>query len=184
MWKQRGVMPMPLYKLTIKGEVIEVTQQARALQFRSWLGDLNALDPLAHTRCLEYIHGYLDTHTTATGRDIAVIGPGDTWRNVFIPLYDCLDYGGDPAEVHANAGKFLGLILWEAMLERADEWHFTQYPKNLESEDYFVTHYYSIPGHIHVKIAERQHQNLLNHNRTSPGVEELARRLTEKWRAR
>ena len=175
---------MPLFKLTIKGEIVEITQQAREAQLRNWLTDLDSFDRGAHPRCLDYIHEYPDSHTSATGRNIAVIGPGDIWRDQFVPLYDCLDYGGDPTETHANAGKFLGLILWEAMLERADEWHFTQYPKNLDSEDYYVTHYYSIPGYIHVKIAERQHQNLLNHNRTSPGVEELARRLTEKWRSR
>jgi hypothetical protein len=73
------------------------------------------------------------------GRDISVTRPGDTWRDEFLPLYECLDCGGDPAEMHANAGKFLGLILQEAMLERADEWHFTQYPKNLDSGDFFVT---------------------------------------------
>jgi hypothetical protein len=174
---------MPLFKLTIKGDVVEVTQQAREAQLYSWLTELTAFDPEAHSRCLTYIHEYLDTHTSATGRDIAVTGPGDTWRDEFVPLYDRLNHGRDPRETHANAGKFLGLILWEAMLERADEWHFTRYPKNLDGEDFFVTHYYSIPGHIHVKIAERQHQNLLDHNRVSPGVGELARRLTEKWRS-
>jgi hypothetical protein len=93
---------MPLFKLTIKGDVVEVIQQAREPQLRNWLKDLDAFDPQAHTRCLEYIHEYLYRHTSATGRDIAVTGPGDTWRNDFLPLYDSLDYGGDPAETHAN----------------------------------------------------------------------------------
>lgn len=172
-----------LCRLTIKAKVVEVHQQARAAQFHNWIRILGAHAPGAHERIKAYIHAYLDANRTATARDIAVIEP-DTWRDEFNPIYDCLDHGGDREETHANAGKFLGLILWEVMLERDDEWHFTKYPKDLETEDYFVTHYYSIPRYIHPQIAERQHRNLLDHNRRSPGSEELARQLTEKWRSR
>lgn len=170
-----------LFKLTIKGDVEEVTGQPREAQFRAYLRDLNTFDPNAHNAIKRTMHEYLDRNRTATARDIAVMGPGDRWHHEFDPVHDCLD--GPAAEIHENAGKFLGLILWEVMLERNDEWHFTQYPKDLESEDYFVTHYYSIPRYVHEKIAERQHKNLITHGRHSPGVDELARQLTEKWRA-
>ncbi|MGH9515826.1 MAG: hypothetical protein ACRD3P_09150 [Terriglobales bacterium] len=172
-----------LFKLTIKGNVDEVTRQPREAQFRAYLRDLNAHDANGHDAVKHAMHEYLNANRTATARDIAVIGPGDRWHPVFDPVHDCLDLGGPAAEIHENAGKFLGLILWEVMLERNDEWHFTQYPKDLENEDYFVTHYYSIPRYVHEKIAERQHENLINHGRSSPGVDELARQLTQKWRA-
>jgi hypothetical protein len=172
-----------LFKLTIKGSVVQVSGQPREAQFRAYLGDLNAYDPNAHPNVKRATHEYLDRNTTATARDIAVSGPGDRWHPVFNPVHDCLDQGGTPAEIHENAGKFLGLILWEVMLEREDEWHFTKYPKDLDNEDYFVTHYYSIPRYVHSKIADRQHENLIEHGRHSPGVDELAKRLTVKWRA-
>jgi len=172
-----------LCKLSVKGTVVQVTDQPREAQFRSWLSDLNAHDPRAHGRVKCAIHEYLEANRTATARDIAVVGPGQRWHPVFEPIHDSLDHGGDPAETHAYAGRFLGLILWETMLERDDEWHFTKYPKDVEAEDYYVTHYYSIPHYIHYKIAERQHENLLNHGRQSPGVDDLAAQLTQKWRS-
>jgi len=172
-----------LCKLSIKGTVAEVTGQPRAAQFRNWLRDLNVYDPQAHDVIKRSMHEYLDRNTSATARNIAVMGPGDQWHPEFEPVHDCLDHGGPPDETHSNAGKFLGLILWEVMLEREDEWHFTKYPKDAENEDYFVTHYYSIPRYIHRSIGERQHDNLIRHGRRSPGATDLARQLTQKWRA-
>ncbi len=65
-----------LCRLTIKGDVIEVSQQARETQFRDWLRDLDAYRPGAHQEIKCYIHAYLDSHNSATARDIAVVSPG------------------------------------------------------------------------------------------------------------
>jgi len=173
---------LSLFRFTVTSTTIEVTHQARPAQYTNWLLDLNGYDHTAHREIKRAMHAYLDNNRTATARDIAVEGPGDMWYPVFWPIHDCLDYGGDPQEVRRNAGKFLGLILWEVMLARNDEWQFTKYPKDMENEDFYVTHYYSIPRYIHAAIGERQHQNRLRHGRTSPGPEELARQLTQKWR--
>lgn len=179
---------MALFKLIQNDRAVRITRQAREAPFRNFmLPSLYAYDGHAHERIKTAMHEHCDANRSVRARDIAVVGPGDTWADLFNPIYECMGFGNS-REQHENAGKFLGLILFEVMLEREDDWHIAKYEKgghyDVESqsyEDYYVTHYFSVSRYIMVKMAERYHQNNIRHNRQSPGVEALASQLYDKW---
>lgn len=182
-----------LFKNIQNGRAVQITRQAREAQYRNFmLPALHRYDPQAHANIMQHMNDYLDVEANrrngVTAKQIAVAGPGNTWFPQYDPIYECMDFG-NPDEQFANAGKFLGLMLFEVMLNREDEWHTVKYQTaqryDVESdsyEDYYVTHYFSLPDNIHVKMAERRYENNVRHRGQSESVQSLAEQLTNNWR--
>jgi hypothetical protein len=131
-------------------------RHARRALFSQYLGYLRQFDPDAEQRARELISRYLDTHVAARASWIACTNRvKDEWYPEFESLYDCLiaqSFG--PYDAHAEAGKFLGLLVWSELMDHEDLWHFTEYPK--ADCDYEVTHYFSVDSHIRAKAKEAQ----------------------------
>jgi hypothetical protein len=151
-----------LVRFTIDAGCIPINEQARADVFDAYLQILTRHDPQAEGRARASIREYLSRNTEFTASRIACTGEGDEWYEPFEPLYDALakDFS-DPEEAHEEAGKFLGLMVWSEALRSPERWHFTKYPK--ADADFYVTHYFSMDGHIcaHAKLHQaetaRQH---------------------------
>ena len=96
---------------------------------------------------------------------------------------DCLIAASfSPEDAHAEAGKFLGLLVWSEMMNNEDLWHFTEYPK--KDADFEVTHYFSVPGYIHPKAKEAQAVTARRHGNEDRAVdlEAAAQALRDKFR--
>ena len=120
------------------------------------MGYLREFDLDAEQRARESISRYLDTHAAVTAAWIACTNRvKNEWYPEFESLYECLvaqSFKDDDA--HAEAGKFLGLLVWSEMMAHEDLWHFIEYPK--ADSDYKVTHYFSVDSHIRAKAKEAQ----------------------------
>jgi hypothetical protein len=136
-----------LVKFTIDGGSEPITRQAREEVLEDRLRILDQYDPTAADRARDAIRSYLRTHKEFTAAHIACTGNGDEWRSQFGPLYHALAAViTDLQQAHEEAAKFLGLLVWNEVLQDREQWHFTSYPKT--DTDYMVTHYFALDGHI------------------------------------
>ena len=55
-------------------------------------------------------------------------GQGEEWFEVYEPVYEAMNRN------HEMAGKFIGLILWEAMYNRLEQWYFHKIDKTIVNE--------------------------------------------------
>jgi hypothetical protein len=107
------------------------------------------------------IRHHLDTHNQFTAAWIACDKP-HSWREEFHPLYHALELVATDAQTaHEEAGKFLGLLVWNVALTHPERWHFTKYPK--QDAEYLVNHYFSMDGHICAKAKLGQAESALRH---------------------
>lgn len=153
-------------------------KQARPEMFAQYLSYLNDYDDTAEEGARGAIRDFLDRNAAVTAAWIACTGRvRDEWYPHFEPLYDCLVAQGFPLEdAHAEAGKFLGLLVWSEMMSHMDLWHFTEYPK--ADSDYEVSHYFSVDAHIRAKVKDSQAETARAH-----GDGERALRLEAEARA-
>ena len=108
---------------------------------------------------------------------------GDEWRPEFEPLYEALrQVAADPIAAYEEAGKFLGLLVWNEALNHRERWHFTKYPKD-DGSDLLVTWYFSWEAHICATVKFRQAANARDHGDEERAValEEAARALQTRW---
>jgi hypothetical protein len=146
-----------LVKFTVSdGASGDREDQARPEVFAMYLDLLNRYDSQAEATARKAIQEYIAANPAVTAAQIACTGRvKDEWHPEFDPLYDCLIANSfTPADAHAEAGKFLGLLVWSEMMNSKGLWHFTEYPK--KDADFEVTHYFSVPGHIHAKAKDAQ----------------------------
>jgi hypothetical protein len=170
-----------LVRFTIEAGCIPVTEQAREDLLNVYLGILRNYAPGAEDGIRDEIRRHLDTHTQFTAAWIACDGP-DSWRQEFDPLYDAIEQVATDAQTaHDEAGKFLGLLVWNEALAHRERWHFTKYPK-LDT-DYMVTHYFAMDGHICAKVKRSQAENARRHGdeQRAMDLENAARALQERW---
>lgn len=171
-----------LVRFTIEGGCIPVAEQAREELLREYLDVLRAYDPGAEDRIRHEIRQYLNTHPQFTAAWIACDAP-DSWRQEFHPLYDALGRVCEDAQTtHEEAGKFLGLLVWNEALAHRERWHFTKYPK-LDTE-YMVNHYFAMDGHICANAKRRQAATARQHGdvQRALDLESTARALEERFR--
>lgn len=172
-----------LVKFTIDGGTVPVTQQAREEILDDRLSILRQHDPAAESRAREAIRYYLRSHREFTAAHIACTGNLDEWHPEFEALYTALlSVMGDTQLAHEEAGKFLGLLVWNEALHDSERWHFTSYPK--ADSDYMVTHYFSLDGHIRAKAKLNQADTARAHgdNQRAEDLETAARQLMARWR--
>ncbi len=106
-----------LVKFTIDGGSTPISQQARPEVLDDRLRILREFDPAAEARARQSIRSYLDSHTQFTAAHIACTGESDQWHPEFEALYDALlVISGDFRQAHEEAGKFLGLLVWNEAL--------------------------------------------------------------------
>lgn len=131
-------------------------KQARPDVLTQYLQYLNSYDGTAEGRARQSIRDFLDKNAAVTAAWIACTNRApDEWYPQFEPLYDCLvEQGFTPDDAHAEAGKFLGLLVWNEMMAHDDLWHFTEYPK--ADSDYEVAHYFSVDAYIRAKAKDSQ----------------------------
>jgi hypothetical protein len=151
-----------LVRFTIEGGCSPVREQAREDTFDEYIAVLRRFDPAAEGRARLSIQNYLAGHAEFTASRIACTGDGDEWHEEFEPLYTALEREFTDAErAHEEAGKFLGLLVWNEALNSLERWHFTKYPK-LDT-DLLVTNYFAMDGHICANVKERQADNARRH---------------------
>jgi hypothetical protein len=174
-----------LAKLTIEHGCIPVVAQAREPQLNGYLADLHRYDPNAEEIVRAAIRRYLDAHPEGVSAAwMACTGVVDEWYPEFDPLYYALEaVAVTQQEAHAEAGKFLGLLLWSEMLAHPRRWHFNEYKK--EEEDYSVKRYWAI-DHICANVKTRQAQQARSHGDETRAVrlEEAAAALHDHFRQR
>jgi hypothetical protein len=171
-----------LVKFTINGGSEPVEQQAREDVLHDRLEILNRYDPVAEQKAREAIRKYIRSHTEFTAAHIACTGNGDEWHPEFEPLFEALVREfSDPKEAHEEAGKFLGLLVWNEALNDSERWHFTSYPKT--DSDFMVTHYFALDGHIRANARLNQAEVARAHgdDERASELEAAARALKAKW---
>jgi hypothetical protein len=131
-------------------------KQARPEVFVAYLSYLNSYDSEAEERARQSIRNFLDRNAAVTAAWIACTNRvKNEWYPEFEPLYDCLiAQGFAEGDAHAEAGKFLGLLVWNEMMAHDDLWHFTEYPK--ADSDYEVSHYFSVDAYIRARAKDSQ----------------------------
>ncbi len=160
-------------------------KQARQDVFAQFLRYLNSYDSTAEERARQSIRDFLDRNAAVTAAWIACTNRvRDEWYPEFEPLYDCLiAQGFAPGDAHAEAGKFLGLLVWNEMMSHDDLWHFTEYPK--ADFDYEVAHYFSVDAHIRAKAKDSQAATARAHGDEARALkleaEAKALREIKKW---
>ena len=174
-----------LVKFTVNdGASGRAEQQARPTEFSMYLGLLNRFNSQAEGIARRAIQTYIATNPAVTAAQIACTGRvKDGWHPEFDPLYDCLIAASfTPEDAHAEAGKFLGLLVWSEMMNSNGLWHFTEYPK--KDADFEVTHYFSVPGHIHAKAKGAQAETARRHGdeNRAMDLEAAAQALRNKFR--
>ena len=170
-----------LVHFTIEDGCIPVTQQARESLLNEYLGILRQHDPNAEGVIRNAIREHLDSNTQFTAAWIACDAPR-SWRNPFVPMYDALaEVATNEQTAYEEAGKFLGLLVWNVTLLHPERWHFTEYPK-LES-DYMVKHYFAMDGHICAKIKRSQAETARRHGDVQRAIdlENVAQALQARW---
>jgi hypothetical protein len=173
-----------LVHFTIEDGCIPVTQQARQNLLSEYLGILRDHDVNAEARIRDAIRQHLDTNTQFTAAWIACDGPR-SWREAFRPIYDALaEVATDEQAAYEEAGKFLGLLVWNEALRHPERWHFTEYPK-LDT-DYMVKHYFAMDGHICARVKMRQADDARRHGDEQRAIdlETAARELQARWLGR
>ena len=174
-----------LVKFTVNdGASGRAEQQARPTEFSMYLGLLNRFNSQAEGIARRAIQTYIATNPAVTAAQIACTGRvKDEWHPEFDPLYYCLIAASfTPEDAHAEAGKFLGLLVWSEMMNSNGLWHFTEYPK--KDADFEVTHYFSVPGHIHAKAKGAQAETARRHGdeNRAMDLEAAAQALRNKFR--
>ena len=119
-----------LYAPDKLGEAIPDVPRARREQYRIWRGRLSQAQ---YDAIADHLNERID------GAPIHTAGwmpPGEKWDGtVFEPILSVACRGNRDA-----AGKCFGLILWEVMIRREDDWSFGRFERDgvpIESMTYF-----------------------------------------------
>lgn len=162
----------------------EPERQARPREFRVFVDLLNQYDPQAEPAARKAIQDYIATNPAVTAAQIACTGRvKDEWYPVFEPLYDCLVAAGyNAGDAHAEAGKFLGLLVWSEMMNSGEYWHYAKYPK--ADAEFEVMEYFAMEGYVKPKAKEAhaQRERLRGREDRAVNLEAAAQALRDKFR--
>ena len=170
-----------LVHFTMEDGCIPVVQQARENFLNDYVAILRGHDTSAEALIRNAIQQHLDTNRQFTAAWIACDGPR-SWRAPFVPMYEALEaVATDPQTAYEEAGKFLGLLVWNEALRHPERWHFTQYPK--PDTNYMVKHYFAMDGHICARVKLRQADQARRHGDAQRAIdlENTARQLQSHW---
>ncbi len=107
---------MTLSKLTSAGAVGASRRWPRPQVYVTWL---SLLAPADYRAVVDAMNAAIDARDVVRAQYIVCLpGRGQEWYPIYEPVWEAM--GRD----HEMAGKFIGLILWEAMSSREEEWYF------------------------------------------------------------
>lgn len=117
---------MALAKLTESGEVQVPNSWARPRVYETWLSLLASTDYNAITAAM---NAAIDDRNVVRAQYIVCCpGCGDEWFSVYEPVYEAMNRDRE------MAGKFIGLILWETMCDRVEQWYFHKIDRTIANE--------------------------------------------------
>ncbi len=121
---------MALAKLTKTGAVRATQSWARPDVYDGWLSQLGQAG---------YQAIFAAMNQAIDGRDVVRAnyivcrpGHGDDWFDVYKPVYQAMGQSYDLAR------KFIGLILWEVMWNRQEQWYYQKIDKTIVNEQDLV----------------------------------------------
>jgi hypothetical protein len=115
---------MALARFTHTGELHYIHGWARPRVYETWLQLLSARD---YKLIKHAMNAAVDRKDVVRAQYI-VCEEGDHWHEVYHPVYEAM---GRSREF---AGKFIGLLLWEVMQDRQDDWIFHKIDKTVLTE--------------------------------------------------
>ncbi len=121
---------MALAKLTETGEVQAARAWARPEAYETWLP---LLPSASYQDIVAAMNRAIDDRDVVRANYIVCRpGHGDEWFEVYDPVYEAMGRSYDMAR------KFIGLILWEVMWNRDEQWYFQKIDKTIVNEQNLV----------------------------------------------
>lgn len=121
---------MTLAKLTETGAVQALQSWVRPQVYERWLAHLRSADYQAIVAAMN--EAIDDRDVVRANHIVCRPGHGDEWYEVYEPVYSAM--GGS----YDLVGKFIGLILWEVMWNREEQWYFHKIDKTIANEQNIV----------------------------------------------
>lgn len=163
---------MSLFRFTTTGDLKPVKKFPRPEVYEGWLKLLSANE---YKAIVSAMNRSID-RTDVVRAQYIVCKDGDEWHDVYWPVYQAM---GCDREL---AGKFIGLILWETMQNRLEDWAFHKIDKTVLDEynlveeiqvmEYFRARDPSKPGRWRDEL------------RSDASTDQLAESLRSAWRRR
>ena len=117
---------MTLSKLTSTGAVEAPRPWARPKVYATWL---SLLAPADYRAIVAAMNLAVENSDVVRAQYIVCLpGHGEEWHAVYEPVWEAMGRN------HEMAGKFIGLILWEVMWNRDEEWYFHKIDKTIFNE--------------------------------------------------
>ncbi len=121
---------MALARFTEKGAVQVMRSWARPEVYEPWLAYLG---PANHQAIVAAMNQEIDRHNVVRANYIVCRpGHGDEWFEVYNPVWEAMGQSYDIAR------KFIGLILWEVMWNRTEQWYFQKIDKTIVNEQNLI----------------------------------------------
>jgi hypothetical protein len=121
---------MALAKLTGTGEVQAIRSWARPDVYEVWLGYLGQAEYQAIFKAMN--QAVVSRNVVRANYIVCRPGHGDEWFDEYAPVYEAMGRSYDMAR------KFIGLILWEVMWNRQEQWYFQKIDKTIINEQNLV----------------------------------------------
>jgi hypothetical protein len=117
---------MALRKLTASGDVRVIPEWARPDVYESWLGHVNRHD---YEAIVDALNSEIDRREVVRAQWLVCRpGHGSDWYEVYNPVWEAM---GQDAKL---AAQLIGLILWEVMFNRREDWYFHKVDKTIANE--------------------------------------------------
>lgn len=102
---------------------------ARPELYETWLATLRPAD---YNAIVAAMNQAVDARDVVRANYVVCTGQGDEWFDVYSPVFYAMGQSYDLAR------KFIGLILWEVMWNRAEQWYFHKIDKTIINEQDLV----------------------------------------------
>ena len=122
------VNAMSLSRFTKTGDLKEIKGWARPDVYETWLA---ILGPGEYDKVVRAMNNRVDRMDVVRAQYVVSKGP-DEWYEEYNPVYYAMN------ENHELSGKFIGLILWDVMLGRPENWGFHKVDKTIVTEDSLI----------------------------------------------
>jgi len=117
---------MSLSKLTASGEVRVLHQWARPAVYEMWLARLTQA---VYQGIVQALNLEINQREVVRAQWLVCRpGYGSDWHAVYVPVWEAMDH-----DVKL-AAQFIGLILWEVMYNRGEDWYFHKVDKTVVNE--------------------------------------------------
>jgi hypothetical protein len=119
---------MSLVRFTERGDFKPIRRWSQPEVYGTWLAMLPAGE---HNKIIQAMNARIDRMDVVRAQYV-VCKSGDEWYEEYDPVYYAM------RENREFSGKFIGLILWDVMNRRLDNWAFHKIDKTIVDEYNFV----------------------------------------------